>query len=85
MPQIPGMFNGQSGPQVQLSRELVLHQAAINVSDRPDLEGAKALRFIQPDGFCILIPLDANGVETLIQALRGTGISIARPGMLPGA
>lgn len=40
--------------------------------------GRKLLRFQAPNGIAASIPLDDIGVENLVQALRGTKLSIAR-------
>lgn len=61
-------------------QEVVLHQCSVKTADIPT--GGKILRFVCPNGFTVTIPLNEQGVELVIQRLKGIDIAIARPGML---
>lgn len=83
---IPGIL--KAGPQQQvpmrITREMVIHMAAIQVVDHPDGGGRKILRFVCPDGLAIGVPLDTQGIEAVVQGLRGTGLTVHRSGTIPG-
>lgn len=84
---VPGMLRNAApvAQQIQVTREIVIHKAAIQVMAHPSgQEGAKVLRFVCPDGVAYGIPLDTAGVEAVVQALKGTGLTIGRGAILPG-
>lgn len=83
MDKIPGMRNGpplQMQQQIPLFADLVIHTASIQCADSPD--GKKLLRFVMPNGLAIMVPLDPTGVEAVITQLKGSGLSVARPGQI---
>lgn len=80
MAKVPGMNAGLGLPPGVQAREIVIHtevilrQAQVQVADLGN--DRKMVRFLS-GGTAYCVPLDARGVESLIQALKGTGLVVA--------
>lgn len=64
-----------TNPSIPLLVEIVLYSAEISLIQG---DNRTILQFRAPNGMAVSIPMDTIGVENLIQALKGTKLSIPR-------
>ena len=91
---IPGMPNMPGGARVAVPQaateppvivEIVLHSCAVKVAEMPD--GGRIMRLIAPNGIAVTVPMDQDGVKTVIGRLSGepeSSLMVVPGGSIPG-
>lgn len=69
-----GLPPGGQAREVVVHTEVILRQATVQVADLGN--DRKMVRFVTA-GTAYCVPLDPRGTESLIQALKGTGLVVA--------